>query len=243
MPGTSLPELRYLSAADVVAAMPGLDERLKLAERTLTALVAEAELPPKIGVHPRPSGSFVHAMPAFLRGQDPDGGDDRIGMKWVAGFASNNERALPAVNAVVVLNDAATGIPTAILDGEVAMVLPDGEAGELLDAAHRVASGGSAVDPAVIAELVKARRRDDRLTRLTDREREMLTLLAANPGETVPRLALAGTGGNGGNGGAVGERAVDVQINRLRRKIERDPANPLFVQTVRGVGYRLVATP
>ena len=42
---------------------------------------------------------------------------------------------------------------------------------------------------------------------------------------------------------AIGERAVDVQINRLRRKIERDPANPLLVQTVRGVGYRLVTTP
>ncbi|MBA2313771.1 MAG: response regulator transcription factor [Chloroflexi bacterium] len=53
-----------------------------------------------------------------------------------------------------------------------------GEAAELLDAAHRVAAGGSAVDPAVIAELVKARRRDDRLTRLTDREREALGLIA-----------------------------------------------------------------
>ena len=51
-----LPPLRYLSAADVVAAMPDLDERLRLAERTLTALVADAELPPKIGVHPRPAG-------------------------------------------------------------------------------------------------------------------------------------------------------------------------------------------
>lgn len=72
--------------------------------------------------------------------------------------------------------------------------------------------------------------------RLTDREREMLRILAATPGETVPRLALAG------NGGTVSERAVDVQVNRLRRKIERDPANPLFVQTVRGIGYRLVST-
>jgi len=53
-----------------------------------------------------------------------------------------------------------------------------GEAAELLDAAHRVAAGGSAIDPAVIAELVKARRRDDRLTRLTDREREALGLIA-----------------------------------------------------------------
>ena len=45
-----------------------------------------------------------------------------------------------------------------------------------------------------------------------------------------------------GSGGTVSERAVDVQVNRLRRKIERDPANPLFVQTVRGIGYRLVVS-
>ena len=44
-------------------------------------------------------------------------------------------------------------------------------------------------------------------------------------------------------GGTVNERAVDVQINRLRRKIEKDPANPLFLQAVRGIGYRLVASP
>ena len=38
-------------------------------------------------------------------------------MKWVAGFGTNNALGLPAINAVVVLNDAATGLPTAILDG------------------------------------------------------------------------------------------------------------------------------
>jgi two-component system, OmpR family, phosphate regulon response regulator OmpR len=80
-------------------------------------------------------------------------------------------------------------------------------------------------------------KRGEEIVRLTDRERDMLRLLAATPGETVPRQALAGPGGS------TGERAVDVQINRLRRKIERDSANPLFVQTVRGVGYRLVVTP
>jgi two-component system phosphate regulon response regulator OmpR len=80
-------------------------------------------------------------------------------------------------------------------------------------------------------------KRGDDIVRLTDRERDMLRLLAATPGETVPRQALAG------NGGATGERAVDVQVNRLRRKIEHDPANPLLVQTVRGIGYRLVTTP
>ncbi len=80
-------------------------------------------------------------------------------------------------------------------------------------------------------------RKGDDVIRLTDREREMLTVLASSPGETVPRMALAG------NGGPVSERAVDVQVNRLRRKIERDPANPLIVQTVRGIGYRLVVSP
>jgi two-component system phosphate regulon response regulator OmpR len=72
----------------------------------------------------------------------------------------------------------------------------------------------------------------------------MLRVLAATPGDTVPRLALAGSGGTGStNGSTIGERAVDVQVNRLRRKIERDPANPLLVQTVRGIGYRLVTSP
>ena len=69
--------------------------------------------------------------------------------------------------------------------------------------------------------------------RLTDRERELLYLFAAQPGATVTRLALAGEDGTG-------ERTVDVQINRLRRKIEPDPSNPIYLQTIRGIGYRLL---
>ncbi len=80
-------------------------------------------------------------------------------------------------------------------------------------------------------------KRGEEVVHLTDRERDMLRMLAACPGETVSRQALAG------GGGAVNERAVDVQVNRLRRKIERDPANPLIVQTVRGIGYRLMVAP
>jgi two-component system phosphate regulon response regulator OmpR len=79
-------------------------------------------------------------------------------------------------------------------------------------------------------------RSGEEIIHLTDREREMLRILALTRGETVPRNALTGNG-------SVNERAVDVQINRLRRKIERDPANPLFLQAVRGIGYRLVASP
>lgn len=115
-PGMVTP-LRYLSGADVVAAMPPVDERLRLAERTMTALVADAELPPKIGVHPRPDGSFAHAMPAWLRGADATGASDALGIKWVAGFPANREHGLAAIHATVVLSDPTTGEPIAILDG------------------------------------------------------------------------------------------------------------------------------
>lgn len=69
--------------------------------------------------------------------------------------------------------------------------------------------------------------------KLTDREQEILAIFAARAGETIPRHELVG------NDSEVGERTIDVQINRLRRKIERDPSNPVWLQTVRGIGYRL----
>ena len=80
-------------------------------------------------------------------------------------------------------------------------------------------------------------RRGEEMIRLTERERDMLRVLAAAPGGTVPRMALAGS-----NASSINERAIDVQVNRLRRKIEKDPANPLLIQTVRGSGYRLATT-
>lgn len=95
--------------------MPPIPERLRLAEETMTALVADADLPAKIAVHPRPEGSFGHAMPAFMRGGEPAG--DRLGIKWVTGFATNAGLGIPAIHAVVILNDPATGDPAAILDG------------------------------------------------------------------------------------------------------------------------------
>ena len=77
-------------------------------------------------------------------------------------------------------------------------------------------------------------RQGEETVRLTERERFMLQLLARTAGEPVSRETLAGTDAPGN------ERTVDVQINRLRRKIERDPANPVYLQTARGAGYRLV---
>jgi two-component system phosphate regulon response regulator OmpR len=78
-------------------------------------------------------------------------------------------------------------------------------------------------------------RSGDQVIRITEREREMLRLLCANAGASVSREALSGPGGS------AQERTVDVLVNRLRRKIEQDPANPVYLQTARGAGYRLVA--
>jgi two-component system phosphate regulon response regulator OmpR len=78
-------------------------------------------------------------------------------------------------------------------------------------------------------------RAGDETIRITEREREMLRLLSANAGAIVSREALSGSGG------AAQERTVDVLVNRLRRKIEQDPANPTYLQTARGAGYRLIA--
>ena len=61
-----------------------------------------------------------------------------------------------------------------------------------------------------------------------------LRYFAQRPGMPVSRHELAKDDGDNG-----GERAIDVQINRLRRKIEHDPANPVYLQTVRGKGYIL----
>ena len=76
-------------------------------------------------------------------------------------------------------------------------------------------------------------KRDDETVKLTERERDLLRLFAQRRGLPVQRHELA----NDENTGS--ERAIDVQINRLRRKIESDPSNPVYLQTVRGKGYIL----
>lgn len=76
-------------------------------------------------------------------------------------------------------------------------------------------------------------RKNGESVRLTDREHEILAAFASNPDGTVARHELLGSTSS------TGERKIDVQINRLRRKIENDPADPKWLQTVRGIGYRL----
>jgi len=76
-------------------------------------------------------------------------------------------------------------------------------------------------------------RRGDELIKITERERDLLRQFAQQPGNCVARHELVSDDSTGS------ERAIDVQINRLRRKIETDPSNPVYLQTVRGKGYVL----
>ncbi len=87
--------------------------------------------------------------------------------------------------------------------------------------------------PFTFSIVKKELRRASEHIRLTDREQEIMLLFALRAGDTIPRHELIG------DDAEVGERTIDVQINRLRRKIEEDPANPIYLQTVRGIGYRL----
>lgn len=76
-------------------------------------------------------------------------------------------------------------------------------------------------------------REGEETIKLTERERDLLRSFAQRIGTPIPRHELSGEDSTGN------DRAIDVQINRLRRKIEIDPSNPVYLQTVRGKGYIL----
>ena len=77
-------------------------------------------------------------------------------------------------------------------------------------------------------------RRGDQPVHLTQAERDLLAVLAEAAGQGVARDDLAARTGNSANA-----RTVDVQVTRLRKKIEDDPRLPRYLQTVRGMGYML----
>jgi two-component system phosphate regulon response regulator OmpR len=77
-------------------------------------------------------------------------------------------------------------------------------------------------------------RRRDKPVHLTSSESALLQLFAANAGRSFSRSDLCT------RLGVSLERSIDVQVTRLRRKIEEDPKLPLYLQTVRGIGYVLV---
>lgn len=71
---------------------------------------------------------------------------------------------------------------------------------------------------------------------LTSTETTLLKIFIEHRGKTLSRDDIVALSGN-----TIGERSVDVQINRLRKKIENDPKQPYYVQTVRGAGYMMVS--
>ena len=77
----------------------------------------------------------------------------------------------------------------------------------------------------------------DEPVRLTATESQLMRIFATRPGEPFSRTQLVEDLGR--DGGQAQERAVDVQITRLRRKLEADPKQPRYLQTVRGAGYML----
>jgi two-component system phosphate regulon response regulator OmpR len=83
-------------------------------------------------------------------------------------------------------------------------------------------------------DLGELMQKDKRIS-LTDAEIALLRALAGQLGQVLSREALSKTVGSD-----VNERAIDVQVTRLRRKIEPDPGFPRYLRTVRGQGYRLV---
>lgn len=76
-------------------------------------------------------------------------------------------------------------------------------------------------------------RTGEETVKLTERERDLLRMFAQRIGTPIARHELCSEDSTGN------DRAIDVQINRLRRKIETDPSNPVYLQTVRGKGYIL----
>lgn len=106
----SVEPLLYLARDEVAELLPPVDDQLDLVERTYRAVGAgDVELPPKPGVHPR-KDAFIHAMPAYLRGEDV------AALKWVGGYPENKARGLPYISGLIVVNDAETGLPSAVMD-------------------------------------------------------------------------------------------------------------------------------
>jgi ornithine cyclodeaminase/alanine dehydrogenase-like protein (mu-crystallin family) len=103
-------KILYLSRADVESVAVPMDRVIAAVEAMFKEKgEGRVEMPPKPGIHPRPD-SFIHAMPAYIPRLNS------AGMKWVSGFPENLSKGLPYISGLIVLNDADTGIPLAIMD-------------------------------------------------------------------------------------------------------------------------------
>ncbi len=108
MPDT---RLLYLSKEDVIAAGVSMAEIIDLLEIAFKEKGKnQTEMPPKPGVHPGGGDNFIHAMPAYIPAMKA------AGIKWVGGFPNNLKLGLPYITGLLILNDAETGLPVAVMD-------------------------------------------------------------------------------------------------------------------------------
>ncbi|AGF76107.1 response regulator [Bartonella vinsonii] len=76
-------------------------------------------------------------------------------------------------------------------------------------------------------------KKEGEIIKLTEKKQEMMSIFAENAGNTIACHKFVTDDSN------ISERSIDVQINRLRRKIEKNPTTPIWLQTVRRIGYKL----
>jgi ornithine cyclodeaminase/alanine dehydrogenase len=103
-------QLLYLSQADVEATGVTMREIIDALENAFREHAkGNVEMPAKPGVHSRPD-AFIHAMPAYVPALRA------IGIKWVSGYPENQNRGLPYITGLIILNDDETGLPLAVMD-------------------------------------------------------------------------------------------------------------------------------
>jgi ornithine cyclodeaminase/alanine dehydrogenase len=103
--------LLYLSRADVASVGLTMAEIIAAVEMAFREKgEGRVEMPPKPGVHPGGGDNFIHAMPAYIPALKS------AGVKWVSGFPGNQDRGLPYITGLLILNDVETGIPLSVMD-------------------------------------------------------------------------------------------------------------------------------
>jgi ornithine cyclodeaminase/alanine dehydrogenase len=103
-------EILYLSQADVAAVGLTMAEIIAALEEMFHEKgEGRVEMPPKPGIHTMPD-AFIHAMPAYIPKTQA------AGIKWVSGYPENQKRGMPYITGLLILNDAETGIPLAVMD-------------------------------------------------------------------------------------------------------------------------------
>src|SRR5512141_2108669 len=103
-------KILYLSRAEVERANLSMKEIIGLLEKAfLEKGRGNVEMPPKPGIHTMPD-AFIHAMPAYIPSMKS------AGIKWVSGYPENFRSGLPYISGLLILNDAETGIPYAVMD-------------------------------------------------------------------------------------------------------------------------------